>query len=90
MEGTDKKARENYLTLKELCAWLKVPKATIYDYTFRKRIPFVRVGKLLRFPESWIESWLIDPEQTLRRFFDKQESSITAFPVRLRSCKERR
>lgn len=71
--------REVYLTLNELCEWLKIPKTTIYDYTYQKKIPFVRVGKLLRFPQKMIELWLISPEETLRMFFE----NLNCVPMRI-------
>ena len=61
---------EEFLTIVELCNWLKVKRTTIYDYTYRKKIPFRRVGRSLRFPIRWIELWLKNPEETLRQFFD--------------------
>ena len=51
--------RENYLTLKELCEWLKVRPATVYRWIhIRYGIPVVRTGRLLRFPESQVQQWL--------------------------------
>lgn len=84
-----KQEREVYLTLNELCELLKIPKPTIYDYTHQKKIPFVKIGKLLRFPLSVIESWLKNPEETLRLFFDNSESSMSV-DTRLRRFNERR
>lgn len=71
--------RETYLDINELSEWLKIPKPTIYDYTYQKKIPFVKIGKLLRFPLSVIESWLKNPEETLRLFFE----NLNRFPMSL-------
>ena len=51
--------RENYLTVNELCDWLKVRPATVYRWIhIHYGIPVVRTGTLLRFPESKVQAWL--------------------------------
>jgi excisionase family DNA binding protein len=71
----DSAGGDELLTMAELCFWLKVKRATIYDYTYQRRIPFCRVGRSLRFPRQWIEWWLRFPEVALKSFFDKQGGS---------------
>ena len=46
------------LTLDELCEWLKVRPVWVYRQTRQGTIPFVKVGKFLRFPKPDIEKWL--------------------------------
>lgn len=46
------------LTVEELCRWLKVPKATVYDWTHTGVIPHYKVGRLVRFDPHEIEAWL--------------------------------
>lgn len=77
--GTEYLPRETYLTVKELCEWLKIEKATVYDYTYRRKIPFVRFGKLLRFPQSVIESWLRNPEEVSKSFFENRKEGSYEF-----------
>jgi excisionase family DNA binding protein len=48
------------LTLKELCQLLKVEKVWVYRQTREKAIPFIKMGKYLRFERSRIEKWLKD------------------------------
>ena len=55
-----------YLTLSELCAWLKVKPATVYDWTHSAFIPHVKLGRLLRFERAVILAWLADRERTGR------------------------
>jgi len=47
-----------YLTLPELCAWLKVRRATVYDWVHVGFIPHVKLGRLLRFERQAILKWL--------------------------------
>ncbi len=66
-----KNCMTEYLTLVELCFWLRVKPAYVYDLTHRKTIPFCKVGKHLRFPRSSVESWLRDPEGTLAAWWGR-------------------
>ncbi len=52
------KTCEPLLTVEDLCGWLKVKPATVYDWVYRKKIPYIRVGRLLRFRPSEINQWL--------------------------------
>jgi excisionase family DNA binding protein len=49
---------EQLLDLDELSKKIKVKPQTIYDWVYHKRIPFVKVGNLLRFDEGLIEQWI--------------------------------
>ena len=49
---------EELLTIDELCKILKVKKSYIYNLTYSNQIPFYKLGNLLRFKFSEIESWL--------------------------------
>ena len=55
-----------YLTLAELCAWLKVPRATVYDWVHKRCIPHVKLGRLLRFERAAIAGWLAERERAPR------------------------
>jgi excisionase family DNA binding protein len=54
VSGVEKK----YLTVRELSEYLGIPKHTIYSWTSMKRIPYVKIGRLLRFDKNKIDSWL--------------------------------
>ena len=50
---------EEMLTLDELCAWLKIPKTTIYKQRWEGTgPPAYRLGKHLRFDRAEILEWL--------------------------------
>jgi excisionase family DNA binding protein len=45
-------------TVKDLSEYLQAKTKTIYDWVHRREIPFVKVGRLVRFRPSEIEKWL--------------------------------
>ena len=50
---------EKLLTIDELAKALKVKKSTIYQWVHLGLIPYIKVGRLLRFKEGSIQKWLI-------------------------------
>lgn len=46
------------LTIDELAGRINIKKKMIYDLVYTKRIPYIKVGRLLRFKEDLIETWL--------------------------------
>jgi len=40
------------LTIDELSAYLKISRFTIYDWVYRKKVPFIKLGRHLRFQEG--------------------------------------
>ena len=55
-----------YLTLPELCEWLRVKPATVYEWTHTGFIPHLKLGRLLRFERGTIAAWLADQERAGR------------------------
>jgi len=52
---------DELLTVQEVAEILKVPKSWVYDRTRRRgaqRLPFLRLGKYLRFEESAVRAWV--------------------------------
>jgi len=49
---------EKLLNIEELSNLLGVEVSTLYIWTHRKTIPFIKVGRLIRFKESAIQAWL--------------------------------
>lgn len=49
---------ETLLTVEDLCALMRVSKATVYNWVQLRKIPHMRVGGLLRFDAGAIRSWL--------------------------------
>ena len=52
------------LTLNELSDYIKVSRFTIYDWVYRKKIPYIKLGKNLRFRKELIDVW-IDGKQKI-------------------------
>lgn len=65
----------NLLTTDELARILKVKKSYLYELTYRHQIPYIKLGRFLRFDPEQIQSWLESksrkPEdiQTLKSLF---------------------
>ena len=52
---------DELLTVDELAEWLKVPPSWIYERTRQRgpgRLPFVKLGKYLRFEEAAVRAFL--------------------------------
>jgi len=46
------------LDITQLSEAINVKKKTIYDWTHKKQIPYVKMGRLLRFDLDDIEKWI--------------------------------
>ena len=51
---------KNYVGVDELANCLGISKNTIYSWTWQKKIPYIKVGRLLKFDMRMIEAWLED------------------------------
>ena len=49
---------EKLLSIGELSEKLGIPIATLYTWTCKKKIPYVKLGRLVRFKESEITEWI--------------------------------
>ena len=54
---------ENLLTTRDLSQWLNVSEAFVRDQVFYRRIPYVKVGRLVRFDPKRIQEWLTGRER---------------------------
>lgn len=48
---------EEYMTVEEVCKWLKIGKTTVERWR-KKGMPFIKVDKLVRFNKDEVEQWL--------------------------------
>jgi excisionase family DNA binding protein len=57
---------DRWLDVEELCELTSLKPKSVYDLTYRRQIPYTKVGQRLRFRLSKIERWLedrsVDPE----------------------------
>ncbi|MGD0280931.1 MAG: helix-turn-helix domain-containing protein [Dissulfurispiraceae bacterium] len=49
---------ERLLSIDDVASLLGVEESTVYGWTHRKVIPHIKMGRLLRFRESEINTWL--------------------------------
>ena len=49
---------ETLLCIDELAGNLKVTEQTIRKWIFKRQIPFVKIGKVIRFRPSRIDTWI--------------------------------
>jgi excisionase family DNA binding protein len=49
---------ERFLTYEQAAEFLSVSKSALYTLVSRKRIPFYRRGRIVRFRQSELERWL--------------------------------
>lgn len=50
--------QEGFLNIDQTSQYLGIPKNTLYQYTSRRKIPFVKVGKQLIFEVAELKQWL--------------------------------
>lgn len=48
------------LSIKRLSEYLDVPMMTIRDWIYKRQIPFVKVGRHVRFKPSDVQRWLTE------------------------------
>jgi len=49
---------KNLLTLQELSEYLHIKESTIYQWTHLRKIPYIKLGRFLRFDEEQVTAWL--------------------------------
>jgi excisionase family DNA binding protein len=54
----DDRSSVSLLTVAEVAAQLGVSVHTVYSWVAQRRLPFLKVGRLLRFDARTIEAWL--------------------------------
>jgi excisionase family DNA binding protein len=58
--GEEKPRADEVMDYKGLAAYLKVAPGTLQHYVMKKRIPFTKVGVLVRFLKTEIDRWLLE------------------------------
>jgi excisionase family DNA binding protein len=59
---------DKLLTIDQLSEILQVKKATIYSWTFAKKIPHLKIGGALRFREREIVKWMDGQREPVKDF----------------------
>jgi excisionase family DNA binding protein len=55
------------LSIEQACQYLKLAKQTIYGFTSKNEIPFLKKGKKLYFKKSELDKWLLEGRQKTHR-----------------------
>lgn len=50
--------KKRFLGIKELAEYLGIPKGTLYVWTCYKKIPYFKIGRIVKFDLEEIEKWL--------------------------------
>jgi excisionase family DNA binding protein len=59
---------DKLLTIDQLADILQIKKATIYSWTFAKKIPHLKIGGALRFREREIVKWIDGQMEEVKNF----------------------
>ncbi|MGE5579226.1 MAG: helix-turn-helix domain-containing protein [Bacillota bacterium] len=59
---------DTILTAAEVASYLKLDRKTVYQLCKEGRLPYRRVGRLVRFSKLAVEAWVREGEAPTRRF----------------------
>ena len=74
---SDHQDRERLLTIRETARYLAVSVSTLYGWVWQRRVPFVKIGRALRFDPQDLQAFVDANKQVPR-----QEPSSDSRPVR--------
>ncbi len=72
---------EQYLNMKDLTGLLKISRATVYRLK-NKGLPFVKIGKSIRFSKEKVEDWLYEQKKEA----EKAEAMLQVGDYRCLGC----
>jgi excisionase family DNA binding protein len=55
---TTAEPKENYFSVEQAAEYLQLAEQTLYGFTSKRKIPFIKKGKKLYFKESELKKWL--------------------------------
>lgn len=55
--------KDKFLTAKELCQYLKIPRISLYRFLKLGQIPGAKVGRQWRFNRESIDKWMAEKEK---------------------------
>jgi excisionase family DNA binding protein len=64
---SDNEARERLLTIREAALYLAVSVSTLYGWVWQRRIPFVKIGRALRFDPQDLQAFVDANKQPASR-----------------------
>ena len=51
---------KRFIGIKECSEYLGIPKGTLYSWTFSRKIPYIKMGRLVKFDLKELENWIKD------------------------------
>ena len=49
---------KRFIGIKECSEYLGIPKGTLYSWTFSRKIPYIKMGKLVKFDLQELDGWI--------------------------------
>lgn len=49
---------KRFLDISGLCAYLDIKKQTAYTWVYEKKIPYIKMGRLVKFDRKEIDEWI--------------------------------
>ncbi|MHB8485215.1 MAG: helix-turn-helix domain-containing protein [Candidatus Acidiferrales bacterium] len=74
IEGTS--AREGLLTIREASQYLSVSVSTLYGWVWQRRIPFVKIGRVLRFDPQDLAAFIEANKHVPRKEISPSSSRV--------------
>ena len=53
---------QRFIGIKECSEYLGIPKGTLYSWTFSRKIPYIKMGRLVKFDLRKLEEWVKERE----------------------------
>ena len=69
--------KDKFLTIKELCQYIKTPKSTLYMFLGKGLIPAAKIGRQWRFNKESIDKWMADKEKYYTGRKDRRVTDVT-------------
>ena len=67
-DGSVDSGANKMMTLEQVCLYLSLPKASIYNLTYRRLIPHYKLGNALRFDRREIDAWMQEKKVPMNRY----------------------
>ena len=70
-QGNQKQEQDEIFSIKEASAFLNLAPQTLYGFTSKREIPFIKRGKKLYFRKSELEKWLMEGKKRSKSQLEK-------------------
>lgn len=67
---------EKFMTLDELCQYIKLAKPTVYVLLSKGLIPAAKVGRIWRFNKDSIDKWMAEKEKYYTRKKGRRKTDV--------------